>query len=77
MERIVKNCITKITDSQLDPLQFAYHTGRGVDDAKVFTTDLVYKHFESPNTTARFLFADFSSAFNTYSHIFPTAIYSC
>lgn len=65
MERIIKNDITKVTNSQLDPLQFAYRTGRGVDDAKVFITDLVHKHLESPNTTARFLFADFSSAFNT------------
>jgi len=65
MERIIKDYITKETASQLDPLQFAYRTGRGVDDAKVFVTDIVHKHLESPNTTARFLFADFSSAFNT------------
>ncbi|ROJ29141.1 RNA-directed DNA polymerase from mobile element jockey [Anabarilius grahami] len=65
MERIIKNFITKITDPQLDPLQFAYRTGRGVDDAKVFITDVVHEHLESPNTTARLLFVDFSSAFNT------------
>lgn len=61
MERVNKNHIIKITDSQMDPLQFAYRAGRGVDDAKVFITDTIHKHLDSPNTTARLLFADFSS----------------
>lgn len=64
-ERIIKNFISKATDTQLDPLQFAYRTGRGVEDAKVFITNVVHEHLESPNTTARLLFVDFSSAFNT------------
>lgn len=43
---------------------------RGVDDAKAFIIDTIQKHLEQPNTSARLLFADFSSAFNTLqSHI--------
>ncbi|CAL8350183.1 unnamed protein product [Merluccius merluccius] len=37
-ERIIKNNITKATDSQMDPLQFA----EGVDDAKAFIIDAVH-----------------------------------
>lgn len=65
MERIVKNHITRIVDPLMDPLQFAYRAGRGVDDAKIFILETVQKHLETPNTIARLLFADFSSAFNT------------
>lgn len=59
MEKINKTYITKVIDPQLDPLQFAYSTGRGVDDAKVFITDIVHENLESTNSTARLLFADF------------------
>ncbi|KAK3566235.1 hypothetical protein QTP86_029683 [Hemibagrus guttatus] len=34
MERVIKNHIINKTDSLMDPLQFEYRTGRGVDDAK-------------------------------------------
>lgn len=64
LERVIKNAITAV-DFQLDPLQFAYRAGRGVDDAKAFILDTMHKHLETPNTTARLLFADFSSKFNT------------
>ena len=49
----------------MDPLQFGYQTGRGVDDAKTFILDTGHKQLEQPNTTIRLLFADFSSVFNT------------
>lgn len=49
----------------MDPLQLAYRAGRGADDAKIYIMDNIHKHLEHPNTTARLLFADFSSAFNT------------
>lgn len=65
MERIIKEHITKATSSMMDPLQFAYQAGRGVDDAKIFILNTIHKHLEIPKTTARLLFADFSSAFNT------------
>ncbi|CAM4658728.1 unnamed protein product [Leuciscus chuanchicus] len=65
MERIIKEHITKATSSMMDPLQFAYQAGRGVDDAKIFILNIIHKHLEIPSTSARLLFADFSSAFNT------------
>ncbi|KAF7645229.1 hypothetical protein LDENG_00208060, partial [Lucifuga dentata] len=49
----------------LDALQFAYRSGRGVDDAKLFLTDCVHKHLEQAGSYVRLLFVDFSSAFNT------------
>ena len=39
----------------LDPPQFAYQSGKGVDDAKIFILDRLYKHLGNPS---------FSSAFN-------------
>lgn len=65
MERLVKQHILTLTTSQLDPLQFANQSHEGVDDAKAFIIDTIHKHLELPNTSARLLFADFSSAFNT------------
>ncbi len=65
MERIVKNSITKSVEPLMDSLQFAYRAGRGVDDAKIFILESIHSHLETPNTIARLLFADFSSAFNT------------
>ncbi|KAG1960366.1 hypothetical protein F2P79_006258 [Pimephales promelas] len=65
MERIIKEYIIKATSSMMDPLQFSYQAGRGVDDAKIFILDTIHKHLEIPNTSARLLFEDFSSAFNT------------
>lgn len=65
MERIIKEYIIKATSSMMDPLQFSYQAGRGVDDAKIFILDTIHKHLEIPNTSARLLFVDFSSAFNT------------
>ena len=49
----------------MDPLQLAYRAGRGVDNAKIFILENMHKDLETTNTTARLLFADFSSAFNT------------
>ena len=61
----------------LDPLQFAYRSGRGVDDAKLFILNTMYRHVEGPQTLARILFADFSSAFNTVQpHILANKLVS-
>ena len=65
LEKIVKNFVLAATGNLLDPLQFAYRAGRGVDDAKLFILNTLYKHLEKPKAHARLLFADFSSAFNT------------
>lgn len=63
-EKILKDEIVSLIDGKLDPLQFAYQAGKGVDDSKIFILDRLYKHLEKPNSHARLLFADFSSAFN-------------
>ena len=61
----------------LDPLQFAYRTGKGVEDAKLFILNELYKHLEKPGAHARVLFADFSSAFNTIQpHILANKLIS-
>lgn len=73
METIIKQHIVRATDPLMDPLQFAYRARRGVDDAKIFILDSIHKHLELPDSSARLLFADFSSAFNTLQpHILAT-----
>ena len=64
LEKLVKSLILTINESQLDPLQFAYRTGKGFEDAKLLILDKVYNHLEKPTAHAKILFADFSSAFN-------------
>ena len=64
LEKILKEEVLSLVEGKLDSLQFAYQTGKGVEDAKLFILDKVYKHLETPKTHVRLLFADFSSAFN-------------
>ena len=64
LEKLVKTLVLSVTECQLDPLQFAYRAGRGVEDAKLFILDKLYTHLEKPHAHARLLMADFSSAFN-------------
>ena len=64
VEKILKDEIVSFIKGKLDPLQCAYQSGRGVDDAKIVILDRLYKHLEKPSAHARLLFADFSSAFN-------------
>ena len=63
-EKLIKNEILSHVAGRLDPLQFAYQAGRGVEDAKLFILDKLFKHLETPASHARLFFADFSSAFN-------------
>ena len=55
----------KMVTDFVDPLQFAYREGRGVDDAILYVLDHVYSHLDKPATSIRLMFYDFSSAFNT------------
>lgn len=64
-ERLVKTFLTTAVQEKLDPMQFAYRSSRGVEDATITLLYLVHKHLENSKTHARLLFADFSSAFNT------------
>jgi hypothetical protein len=65
LEKIIKALVLSVTEKNLDPLQFAYRAGKGVEDAKLFILNTLYKHLEKPKAHARLIFADFSSAFNT------------
>ncbi|XP_070404148.1 uncharacterized protein [Nothobranchius furzeri] len=77
MEKIIKEHIVRATEPLMDPLQFAYHARRGADDAKIFILDSIHKHLELPDSSARLLFVDFSSAFNTLQpHILATKLSS-
>ncbi|KAF7653890.1 hypothetical protein LDENG_00077400 [Lucifuga dentata] len=64
-ERLVLSHLKAITDTLLDPLQFAYRANRSVDDAVNMALHFILQHLDSPGTYARILFVDFSSAFNT------------
>ena len=50
----------------MDKLQFAYHKNLSVDDATVTVLNYIYQYFDKPGSYVRALFADFSSAFNTF-----------
>ncbi|KAF7650870.1 hypothetical protein LDENG_00119440 [Lucifuga dentata] len=63
-EKMVKEKILTSVQAALDPLQFAYRTGRGVEDATCTLLNLVLRHLEGSKNHARLLLIDFSSAFN-------------
>lgn len=71
-ERIVLQFLKLVTDSQFDPLQFAYRANRSVEDAVGLTLHRVLGHLETAGAYARILFIDYSSAFNT---IVPQKLY--
>ena len=63
--KLVLQVLQLVTDSQFDPLQFAYRVNRSVDDAVSLTLHRVLEHLETAGSYARILFIDYSSAFNT------------
>ena len=65
LEKIMLKNLMPFIEPNLDPLQFAYRSGRGVEDAIATLLHKLLLHLESPGCYARILFADFSSAFNT------------
>ena len=70
LERLVCDHLIGSLAGRLDPLQFAYKTKRGVEDATVTLLDLCCRHLDKPRTFIRILMMDFSSAFNTIqSHL--------
>lgn len=64
-ERVLLHHLTRQVSVFLDPLQFAYRRGVGVDDALIFMLHNIYSHLETTASSVRILFFDFSSAFNT------------
>lgn len=65
LERIVLKRLLADVRHLLDPFQFAYRAGRGVEDATLTMLNSVHKHLDAGKTYVRVLFVDFSSAFNT------------
>ena len=53
-ERIVKDMTLSMIDGKLDPLQFAYQAGKGVEDATLFILDCVTNTLRNPNPTPDF-----------------------
>ncbi|KAJ0037077.1 hypothetical protein NL108_017158 [Boleophthalmus pectinirostris] len=64
-ERVVVGFLREEVVGRVDPHQFAYCSNRSTDDALVTTAHFILKHLEDPSSSARILFVDFSSAFNT------------
>ena len=65
MEKLVLKRIKPIFLEVQDPCQFAYRSGRSVEDAIITFLDNVYEHLDKPKAFCRILFVDLSSAFNT------------
>ena len=65
LERLLlRHLRPKVLHAQ-DPLQFAYRTGVGVEDAILYLLHRAHSHLDKGAGTVRILFLDFSSAFNT------------
>lgn len=64
-ERQVFFYIKASMTNYVDPLQFAYQSNMGVDDALIYMLQRTYAHLDTPDASVRFTFFDFSSAFNT------------
>ncbi|KAK2185364.1 hypothetical protein NP493_239g07020 [Ridgeia piscesae] len=72
MKKLERLFLKSIIDPLLDQFQFAYRNNRPVDDAVALGLFYILQHLDSPNTYARILFVDFSSAFNT---IMPSKLF--
>ena len=72
LERLVLQFLKSIIDQMNDRFQFAYRGNRSVDDAVSLGLFYVLKHLEGPDTYARILFVDYSSAFKT---IIPSKLF--
>ena len=64
-ERMVLEHLRPLVRDCLDPLQFAYQTNIGVEDAIICLLHRAYTHLERPQSMVRIMFFDFSSAFDT------------
>ena len=64
-EQLVLQQLQRETYQFADPYQFAYRQQRSTEDAVLSLLHHMLQHLDSPRTSARILFVDFSSAFNT------------
>ena len=52
---------------RLDPLQFAYWAGSGVEDTALTPVNVITNHLDTTGSYVRVLFMNFSYAFSFYS----------
>lgn len=64
-QRLVLGYLRPLMNPSMDPLQFAYRPGIGVDDALIYLLHRSLSHLETAGSSLRIMFYDFSSAFNT------------
>ena len=64
MESDVSKHLTSSIAQQLDPLQFAYKTHSGTEDATLTMVNMITSHLQRTNTYIQISFDDFSLAFN-------------
>jgi hypothetical protein len=66
LERVGLSLLMPIVEHAIDPLQFAYIRGRSTADAVTTALHRITSHLDARSSnTARVLFLDYSSAFNT------------
>ena len=68
LERLVLAHHLPLVGPVMDPLQFAFQPGTGVEDAIIFLLDRSLSHLEKPGSTVRIMFFDLTGAFNTIQH---------
>ncbi len=64
-ERLILSHIKTVITADLDQNHFAYRANRSTKDAVIKALHTALTHVDEGNTSARMLFVDFSSAFNT------------
>ena len=65
LERLLLSLLRPQVQHAQDPLQFAYRSAVGVEDAILYLLHCTYSHLDKGSGSVRILFLDFSSAFNT------------
>lgn len=63
-QKIVKAVLLSKVKDHLEPFQFTYWSGRGVEDATGTLLNMILRHLEGTKTFAKLLFIEISSAFN-------------
>lgn len=60
LERLILHHLRPLVSSALEPLQFAYQPGIGVDGAVIYLLHQSLSHLEQAGNTVRVMFFDFS-----------------
>ena len=63
-KRLMFKQLTASAADRLDPLQFVFRAGRGVEDATLALFNLIANHLDTTGSHMQALFREFSSAFD-------------